>query len=205
MVRIVKADMEGLIVASNVVSEGGIISYPTDTVYGLGCNPFNRRAIERLIEAKERGADPLPVLVRNREEGERIADFSNKAITLANYYWPGPLTMVLKAKPIITSILAPRGTIGVRSPKHPACLSLLGLCSGLLVGTSANKTGEPPATTAEEVARKLGERIDIVVDGGKATLGVSSTVIDLSGSNLTLLREGPISREALLECLRTRR
>jgi len=112
--------------------------------------------------------------------------------------------MVLKAKPVVSKVLAPSGTIGVRSPKHVTCLNLLGLCSGYLVGTNANQTGKTPATTAEKVVTALGDKVDLVVDGGRAPLGLSSTVIDLS-SNFTVIREGPISRETLLNCLRSDR
>ena len=204
MVRVVKADMDGLVLAAKLIAEGGIIGYPTDTVYGLGCDPFSQHAVERVMEAKGDRKKPLPVLVKTVQDGQRIAEFPEKAARLATRFWPGPLTMVLKAKPVVSKVLAPSGTIGVRSPKHVTCLNLLGLCSGYLVGTSANQTGKAPATTAEEVVTGLGEKIDLVVDGGRAPLGVSSTVIDLS-SNFTVIREGPISRETLLNCLRSDR
>ena len=201
MVRVVKGDMDGLVLAAKVVEDGGILSYPTDTVYGLGCDPFAQNALERVIRVKGDRKKPLPVLVKGLHEVERIADFSGKAVKLATRFWPGPLTLVLKAKAVVPRVLAPSGTIGVRSPKHVTCLNLLDLCSGCLVGTSANRTGGVPATTAEEVVAALGDSIDLVVDGGRAPLGVASTVADLS-SDLTIVREGPISREALLKCLR---
>src|SRR5208337_693377 len=196
--------MDGLVLAAKLIAEGGIIGYPTDTVYGLGCDPFSQHAVERVMEAKGDRKKPFPVLVKTVQDGQRIAEFPEKAAKLATRFWPGPLTMVLKAKPVVSKVLAPSGTIGVRSPKHVTCLNLLGLCSGYLVGTSANQTGKAPATTAEEVVTGLGEKIDLVVDGGRAPLGVSSTVIDLS-SNFTVIREGPISRETLLNCLRSDR
>lgn len=204
MVRVVKADMDGLVLAAKLIAEGGIIGYPTDTVYGLGCDPFSQHAVERVMEAKGDRKKPLPVLVKTVQDGQRIAEFPEKAARLATRFWPGPLTMVLKAKPVVSKVLAPSGTIGVRSPKHVTCLNLLGLCSGYLVGTSANQTGKAPATTAEEVVTGLGEKIDLIVDGGRAPLGLSSTVIDLS-SNFTVIREGPISRETLLNYLRSDR
>ncbi len=204
MVRVVKADMDGLELAAKLIADGGIIGYPTDTVYGLGCDPFSQHAVERVMEAKGDRKKPLPVLVKTVQDGQRIAEFPENAARLATRFWPGPLTIVLKAKTVVSKVLAPSGTIGVRSPKHVTCLNLLGLCSGYLVGTSANQTGKAPATTAEEVVTGLGEKIDLVVDGGRAPLGVSSTVIDLS-SNFTVIREGPISRETLLNCLRSDR
>jgi len=193
--------MDGLTSASKVILEGGVVSYPTDTVYGLGCDPFNPTAIERVMSVKGDRKKPLPVLVKSLREAQRLVDFPEKAIKLVREFWPGPLTIVLKANAIVPQALAPSGTIGVRSPKHSTCLNLLSLCSGYLVGTSANRTGHAPATTPQEVAKELGELIDVVVDGGRTTLGVASTVIDLS-NELVILREGPIPREALLKCLR---
>jgi len=201
VVRVVKADMDGLVEAAKLIVEGGIVGYPTDTVYGLGCDPFSQHAIGRVIKVKGDRKKPLPVLVKTFQDGLRIAEFPEKATRLASRFWPGPLTIVLKAKATVPKELAPTGTIGVRSPKHAACLNFLGLCSGCLVGTSANQTGKPPAATADEVVAALGDNIDLVLDGGRAPLGVSSTVIDLT-RNFTFIREGPISREALLNCLR---
>ena len=188
-------------IAAKLVAEGGIVSYPTDTVYGLGCDPFSQHALKRVMEVKGGRKKPLPILVKTLQDALRIADFSEKAVKLAVRFWPGPLTMVLRAKAEVPQMLAPFGTIGVRSPKHMACLSLVGLCSGYLVGTSANQSGKAPATTAEEVVTGLGDRIDLIVDGGRAPLGVASTVVDLS-REFTVIREGPISRETLLNCLR---
>lgn len=202
VVRVVKADMDGLVLAAKLIAEGGIVSYPTDTVYGLGCDPFSQHALERVMKAKGDRKKPLPVLVKTLQDGQRIAEFPEKAAKLATRFWPGPLTMVLKAKAILPKRLVSSGTVGVRSPKHVTCLNLIDLCSGYLVGTSANQTGKAPATTAEEVVAGLGDKIDLVVDGGRAPLGVASTVVDLS-SNFTVIREGPISREALLSCLRS--
>ena len=204
MVRVVKADVDGLVAASAVVANGGIIGYPTDTVYGLGCNPFDQNAIRKLIAAKGNRTKPFPVLVKTLVDAEKVADLSEKAVILAGRYWPGPLTLVLRAKERVPALLAPDRSIGVRSPKHPTCLSLLGLCSGLLVGTSANRTGAAPAITADEVVQELGDQIDLVIDGGKTTLGIASTVVDVRNS-LVVLREGPISKEELLKCLRARK
>jgi len=204
VVRVVKSNVDGLVIASKLVAEGGIITYPTDTVYGLGCDPFAKDSIERVMKAKGDRMKPLPVLVRTLQDGLRIADFSQKAVRLGEEFWPGPLTMVLRAKTVVPRVLAPSGMIGLRSPNHVTCLNLLGLCSGCLVGTSANRTGEAPATTAEEVVSTLGDRIDLVVDGGRAPLGVASTVVDLS-NNFAIIREGPISLEAILNCLKSRK
>ena len=133
VVRVVKADMDGLVLAAKTIAEDGVVSYPTDTVYGLGCDPFSHQALERVMKAKGDRKKPPPVLVKTLQDGLRIAEFPEKATKLATRFWPGPLTMVLKAKTIVPKGLAPSGTIGVRSPKHVTCLNLIGLCSGYLV------------------------------------------------------------------------
>lgn len=204
MVPIVPINLDNLAAAAEVVANGGIVAYPTDTVYGLGCDPFNSQAVKAVLRAKGNRSKPLPVLVETLHAAELIVDFSDRALKVAAAFWPGPLTMVLRAKPTVPAILAPDKTVGVRSPKHAICLKLLGMCSGMLVGTSANKTGHPPATTAKEVAKELGDQIDLVLDGGRTMLGISSTVIDLT-KGFRLLREGPISREELLKYVRKSR
>jgi L-threonylcarbamoyladenylate synthase len=206
VVRVLPTNLEGLAIAAETIARGGIVGYPTDTVYGLGCDPFNSNAVNDTIRAKGgRSADkPLPVLVETIKAARRLVDFTDKALMLATTFWPGPLTVILRAKPTVPSILAPRGTVGVRSPNHSICLRLLGMCSGMLVGTSANKTGNPPATTARQVAQELGDQIDLVLDGGRRMLGVASTVVDLT-RDLLIVREGPISRDEMLKCVRNSR
>ena len=205
MVRVFKADVEGLAEAAVAVAKGGVICYPTDTLYGLGCDPLNARAVRRTMEAKGRGPKPMPILVRDLATARKFAYVPGKAEKLAQGFWPGPLTMVLQAREGLPQDLISEGKVGVRSPKHPICLDLLQLCSGGLVGTSANLTGRTPATTAEEVLSQLGDRVDLILDGGKVPLGVASTVIDLTQPKLVVLREGPLGREEMLKCLRRRK
>jgi L-threonylcarbamoyladenylate synthase len=188
--------------AAQTVVKGGLVCYPTDTVYGLGCDPLNPAAVEKAIAAKEKRAKPMPVLVRAANDAKQLTDFSESAERLTNRFWPGPITIVLSAKDRVPSILAPQRTLGVRSPKHAVCQQLLGLCSGYLVGTSANLSGRPPATSAAEVEDQLGDRVDIILDAGKSSLGVASTVVDLTKPRLTIVREGPIAKAEILRCLR---
>ncbi len=204
LVRVLKADLEGLAAAADVVRKGGLICYPTDTVYGLGCDPFNASAIERAKRAKGERTKPMPILVKDLEDARRLARVSKGAEKLARKFWPGPLTMILRSLDLLPAILVPDGRVGVRSPKHAICLELLGLCAGALVGTSANLTGKSPATTAEAAAKELGDRVDLVIDGGRAPLGLSSTVVDLTAPKLIIPREGPITRAEIMRCLRTR-
>lgn len=200
-----KADLEGLARAARTVAGGGIICFPTDTLYGLGCDPLNDSAVRRANAAKGPRTKPMPVLVKDLPTAMKYARFTNRAKVLAEAFWPGPLTLVLEAQKTIPTILAPKGRIGVRSPKHPLCLNLLALCSGALVGTSANLTGNQPATTADEAFRQIGDKVDIIIDGGRVPLGVGSTVVELKGPKLAVLREGPLAREQLIRALRRAR
>jgi L-threonylcarbamoyladenylate synthase len=199
---IVKADLEGLAAAAEVVARGGLICYPTDTVYGLGCDPLNSAAVERAITAKSSRTKAMPVLVKSQDDAERLVYFSRTSEKLAARYWPGPLTIVLPARDHVPSNLAPQRTLGVRSPKHAICQQLLGLCSGYLVGTSANLTGKPPATAPEEITSELRDRVDIIIDGSRSPIGVASTVVDLTKDHLHIVREGPISRAEILRFLK---
>src|SRR5208283_1803280 len=203
MVRILRADPEGFKEAAAAVSSGKLVCYPTDTVYGVGCNPFNLKALDTLIRAKGDRTKPLPILVRGLDEAEKLGRVSDKVKLLAEEFWPGPLTIILPSKSQIPILVAPKGTIGVRSPNNVICLNLLALCGGSLVGTSANLSGQIPATSANEAASQLGNHVDVILDGGRSSLGIASTVVDVS-DNLIVLREGPISREELLRCLRRR-
>ena len=199
-----KADLEGLATAADVVAKGGVICYPTDTLYGLGCDPLNVSAVQRTMKAKGDRAKSMPVLVRGLDDAEKLAYVSERARRLANKFWPGPLTLVLQAREMLPRILAPKGSVGLRSPNHPICLDLLGLCNGTLVGTSANRGGRPPAISAKEAFEELGDQVDVILDGGKPPLALASTVVDLTQPKLVVLREGPVGREELLRCLRTR-
>jgi len=200
MVRILKADLDGLKATAEAVSLGKLVCYPTDTVYGLGCDPFHVDALDALIRAKGDRTKPLPILVGSLDDAKKLCRVSSNAKVLAKQFWPGPLTIILPAKRQIPSMVAPKGTVGVRSPDNVICLNLLALCRGTLVGTSANLSAKPPATSASEVADQLGDHVDVILDGGKSKLGVASTVVDLTGDPI-VLRKGPISREDIVHCL----
>jgi len=202
LVRVLRADLEGLTAAADVVRKGGVICYPTETVYGLGCDPFDASAVERSMQVKGARTKPMPVLVKDLKNAKRLAQVSGHATKLARRFWPGPLTIVLPALGVLPKILVPSGTIGLRSPKHAVCLSLLDLCSGALVGTSANLSGHSPAVSADQVVRDLGDRVDLILNGGTTPLGVASTVVDLTKPHVTILRVGPIGKQEIMQCLR---
>jgi len=198
--RILKATADNLAAASQILIDGGLVAYPTDTVYGLGCNPFNIKALKRVFKVKGERDKPLPILASDVESIERIAFLSGRARKIAVKFWPGPLTLVVPKKPVLPEIATCNlNSVGVRIPKHDVALRLIHLSNGLLVGTSANKTGAKPPCTAQEVAEQLGEEVDVILDGGPVPLGVSSTVVDFTQGKTKILREGPICLEEILK------
>jgi L-threonylcarbamoyladenylate synthase len=176
--------------------------YPTDTVYGLGCDPFNMKAVKRVLTVKGARKKPLPILACSVADLEKIARLSDVARKIAAEFWPGPLTLIVPKKPalpdIVTNDLA---SVGVRVPKHDVAMQLIRLSNGLLVGTSANKTEQKPACTASEALEQLGEEVHVVLDGGKARLGEPSTVADLTAEEPKILRDGPVAFKDILEAL----
>ena len=188
--------------ASRIVKDGGLVVYPTDTVYGLGCDPFNIKGVKRIFRVKGERRKPLPILASSIDSVEKIAFLSQEAKKIAKWFWPGPLTLVVPRKPTLPDLVTCElNSVGVRVPKHDVALQLISLSNGLLVGTSANKTGEKPPRTAHEATQQLGEEVDVILDGGPATLGVPSTVVDLTSKKLRILREGPISFKEISEVL----
>ena len=180
--------------ARDVLLKGGLVVYPTDTVYGLGCDPLNVEAVRRVFLVKKRSFNkPLPVLIDSVETAKRIAYFTPLAQRLAKEFWPGPLTLILKNKAEIPSIVtAGTGKIGIRIPNHRVALALIGACNGMLIGTSANISGRQPPLSAMDAIRQLGSGIDLVVDCGRVPIGIPSTCIDLTVSPPRLIRGGAI-------------
>jgi L-threonylcarbamoyladenylate synthase len=173
---------------------GGLAAFPTDTVYGLGALAFDGKAVELIYLVKERSVEKsIPVLIGDMTDLDRVAvNVPEMAVRLADSFWPGPLTLVLPKHPEIPSEVSSTGTIGVRIPDHAGARSLL-RAAGPLAVTSANITDRESPTTAEDVFRQLKGRIPLILDGGKTPGGVPSTVVDCTGSEPLLLREGPIS------------
>jgi len=200
--EILKATDDAIRRAAVIIRQGGIVIYPTETVYGLGCNPANVEAAKRICFIKGRADKPLPVACVDMEEARRIVDFSPAAERVATRFWPGPLMLVLPAK-VEYSIWITHGasTLGVRIPDHTFARSLAKLSGGVIVSTSANKSGEPPPSTAREAFNKLGTEVDLVLDGGPSPLTQPSTVLDMSGEQAWILRRGPITAEQLKEAL----
>ncbi|MFQ6065133.1 MAG: L-threonylcarbamoyladenylate synthase [Candidatus Bathyarchaeia archaeon] len=200
--RVLKASLENIRVASQVVRDGGLVVYPTDTVYGLGCDPFDVNAVKCVFSVKGDREKPLPILASSAREIKKIAHLSEVARNAAARFWPGPLTVIIPKKPALPDVVTcGLESVGVRVPRHDVAVQLIRLSGGLLVGSSANKTGQKPACTAIEALEQLGEEVGVVLDGGAAPLGEPSTVIDLTMRKPKILRKGPVSFEDVLETL----
>ena len=194
--RILKATKENVLTASQTVKTGGLVVYPTDTVYGLGCDPFNVEAVKRVFRVKGERKKPLPILASGIKHVEKIAYLSKDARKIVERFWPGQLMIIVPKKPTLPNIVTRNlGSVGVRVPKHDLAIQFISLSNGLLVGTSANKTGKKPALTASEAAEQLGKDVDVILDVGPTSIGVPSTVIDLTSEKPRILRKGPVSSE----------
>jgi len=187
--------------ARDVVRGGGVIAFPTETFYGLGVDPFNVQAVRRLYDLKGRSpqTSPILVLIRSRDELQAlVSEITPAAERLMQAYWPGPLTLVFRAAAAVPAVLtAGTGTIGVRLSAYADVQQVLEVVGGPLTGTSANRTGQPPATTADDVERAFGAEIDLIVNGGPTPGGLPSTVVDTTVSPPRLIREGRVSQAAL--------
>lgn len=204
-IRIVRATKAAVYEAVQIIKEGGLVVYPTDTVYGLGCDPFNISAVKRVMKTKGRWRKPLPVLGASLKNVEQIVWMTKDAYKLAKKFWPGALTLVLKKKPILPeAVTCGSNTVGVRIPNNAVALQLIQLSGGLLIGTSANITGKPSPRTAEEVSEQIGENVDLILDTGASQLGKDSTVLNLSSNKPRILRLGPIGVSDLVEALEVR-
>jgi len=194
--------------ASEVIRRGGVIAFRTDTFYGLGGDPLNQAAVQKICELKGReGANPILLLISDLSQVARfIIQTSEVFKTVSGRFWPGPLTLVGAARPeLAIGLTAGTGTIGVRLPDDKTVCALVRACGGALTGTSANLSGEPPARTAAEVRDYFPAGVDLIVDGGEVTATRPSTVLDLSGSEPRLIREGAITRDALQDFFQSTR
>ncbi len=186
--------------ALEILRTGGLVAFPTDTVYGVGALVFNGPAVESIYAAKDRPVEKaIPVLIGDVDDLVKVsAEVPEIALKLAARFWPGPLTLVVPKHPELPEAVSATETVGVRLPNHPVARGLLRLAGPMAV-TSANLTGQPSPSTADEVFAQLGGRIALILDGGKTPGGVPSTIVDCVGVEPQVLREGPISRKEILE------
>lgn len=197
-------DPEILSQAGKIIKDGGLVAFPTETVYGLGGNALDEQAAEKIYAAKGRPSDnPLIVHIAEFEALEKIAaEIPKKAKLLADKFWPGPLTMIFKKTDLV-----PMGTTGglstvaVRMPDHPAALALIRAGGGYIAAPSANLSGRPSPTCAAHVQEDLDGRIDMILDGGPVGIGLESTIVDLSEDVPMILRPGYINQQMLEEVI----
>lgn len=186
--------------AVEVLRRGGLVALPTETVYGLGADASNELAVRRIFAAKGRpSTHPLIVHVASADEARGwVADFPSPALALADTFWPGPLTIILKRSDRASdAVTGGQDTVAVRVPNHPLALELLRAFGGGIAAPSANKFGHVSPTTAAHVRSELGGEVDLILDGGPCSVGVESTIVDLSSGVPRLLRPGGISKEQL--------
>lgn len=185
------------------LNSGEIIIYPTDTVYGVGATIESLEGIEKIYKAKERNfSSPLIALVSDIKHIDKIAMVreENRELLkkLGEKFWPGGLTIILEKKDIVPGIMVSNGkTVGVRMPNLDISLEIIEAVGGIMPTTSANISGEKTPRSYEELSEKFKERVEILVDGGKSPLGLESTIIDISTSQIKILREGAIKKEEI--------
>ncbi|HXN49251.1 MAG TPA: L-threonylcarbamoyladenylate synthase [Bryobacteraceae bacterium] len=194
--------LEQIQAAAELIRQGKLVAFPTETVYGLGANALDGAAVARIYEAKGRPAgSPLIVHVGSAGMAREVAaEWPEAAETLAGRYWPGPLTLVLPKRPCVPDIVtAGLGTVGIRVPAHPVALALIRLAGVPIAAPSANRFSGLSPTTAEHVRESLGGAVDLILDGGATDVGIESTVLSLVGPRPVLLRPGMISRREIEE------
>ena len=187
--------------AARLIREGELVAFPTETVYGLGGDATNERAVAKIFEAKGRPQfNPLISHVLDAGEARRLVQWSDVADKLAARFWPGPLTLVLpraEGSPIALLATAGLDTVAIRAPAHPMAQALIRAAGRPIAGPSANRSGAVSPTRAEHVAESLGDRVKLILDGGPCEVGLESTVLDLTTATPTLLRPGGATREAI--------
>lgn len=190
--------------AAEVLRRGGLVAFPTETVYGLGAHALDPAAVERIYRAKGRPAyNPLIVHVADVEQARGLSSaWPDAADRLAERFWPGPLTLVVPRAPAIPdAVSAGLATVGIRVPAHPVAHALLRAAGIPIAAPSANRSTRISPTTAEHVRRGLGDRVDLILDGGPTAVGIESTVLSLAGPVATVLRPGILSLDELREVL----
>ncbi|MDE2831513.1 MAG: L-threonylcarbamoyladenylate synthase [Gemmatimonadota bacterium] len=186
--------------AANIIKNGGLIAYPTETVYGLGADPHNDEAVQKIFIAKGRAEDKgIILLIRGVDDlSTLVRTVPPTAQILIEAFWPGPLTLVFRANPDLSpALLGGRDTIALRHSSSSIASQLLTALGGPLTSTSANRSTEPPARSAYEVENALGEHLDLILDGGPSDTTLPSTLVDVSSDRTILLREGAIPAQKL--------
>jgi len=197
----VKCDSEGINTAKKILEKDGVIIFPTDTVYGIGCNPYSTKAIQRIYQIKKRDeTKPFPILGYSKDELNKIVFFDEKSSRLIEKFWPGKLTLVLKLKDQkLKETMSLSDKVAVRVPNNKCVLSLLKECK-LLIGTSANTSGTPSLIDSKDCNEQL-SNYDILIDYGRIQSDGESTIIEINNGELNVIRIGSISEEEILDVI----
>lgn len=205
MTKMVTASTDAINEAADIIRGGGVVAFPTETVYGLGANALDGKAVAEIFAAKNRPSfNPVIVHVANRHDAEKYVDADDRAKGLMAAFWPGPLTLILprkKESSISDLVSAGLPSIAIRMPNHPVAIALIAAAGVPIAAPSANASGEPSATTPRHVEQSLGGRIPMILAGGACSVGLESTVLDLTGDKPVIVRPGAVSAEDLAEYL----
>jgi L-threonylcarbamoyladenylate synthase len=195
----VKCDSEGIKKASDILRDGGIAIFPTDTVYGVGCDPFKKKSVDRIYKIKNRPkSKPFPVLIHSMDEATQIAQFDFDSLRLAKKFWPGPLTLIVPLNDKkLGETLEIKEKIALRIPNNKCLLDLLDNCK-FLIGTSANISGEHSFTNSDECYKKMND-FDIFLDGGNLDNKGESTILEINDGKPIIHRSGALKEEEILE------
>ena len=205
LTRLLRIGNESLREAASAILKGGLVVYPTDTVYGLGCHPFNQEAVNKVADVKRRSKGNFPVLVGSIEKAKELGEVNGDAETLALRFWPGPLTIVVSSRAEFPPPIAGSDRmVGLRVPGRKDTLDFIVMCGGSLIGTSANISGTPSTRQAEEALKTFDGKVDLVLDGGSLPKSPESTVVRVTGKHVNILREGAVSRQEIVMALRAK-
>ncbi|MEK6980748.1 MAG: L-threonylcarbamoyladenylate synthase [Thermoproteota archaeon] len=197
----VKCNKEGIVKASKIIKSGGIVIFPTDTVYGIGCNPYNKEAVQKIYKIKSREiSKSLPILAFSKDVAAKIVEFDKESEKVAQKIWPGPLTLILKlTDEKLKASLNVNDKIAIRVPKHKCTLELLEKCN-FVIGTSANISGTGSFKNPQECYQNIHD-FDLFLDGGTITSEGESTIIEFEEGKLKIHREGVLTRKEILKIL----
>ena len=205
LTRLLRIGVESIREAAATILRGGLVVYPTDTVYGLGCHPFNRDAVKRVADVKRRSKGNFPVLVGSIERAKELGRVDGDAETLALRFWPGSLTIVVSSRAEFPPrVVGSDCMVGLRVPGRRDTLDLILMCGGSLVGTSANISGAPSIRQAEEALKTFSGKVDLVLDGGSLSKSSESTVVRVADKRVDILREGAVSRQEIVMALKAK-
>ena len=198
--NLVKANNETITAAAGIIKQGGLVAFPTETVYGLGADALNPIAVAKIFEVKKRPAfNPLILHIAEKDSLKKFATFDDKKVDLLiKKFWPGPLTLVLPKTEIVPDIVTSGNpTVAVRMPDHPVALQLIKSSGTAIAAPSANRFGHLSPTEASHVSKYLGEKVDMILDGGKCKVGVESTIVQFYEGKFYMLRPGGLSKEEI--------